>query len=209
MGPEFPAELEREDASAVEELAKFVARVQGLTLEDLQARHPDPVLLLEGAGGPREAEEVFLTRDRPSPGAREGAADPGTLEASPAPGGEGPAAGTVLHVAKVLKTLFPSRITVGRAGDSDIVLGRNSVSKLHAFFTKDAQTGTYWLTDAGSRNGTRVNGNPIGSGQRVALSDGDRVSFGGDLEFSFFTPRGLHPYIPVLARRLLLKPPGS
>ncbi|MCI0342713.1 MAG: FHA domain-containing protein [Planctomycetales bacterium] len=193
----------------MEDLAKFVARLQGLSLEDLQARLPDPVLLLEGAGPAPESGEVFLTRDGKPTRSREEEAAAGTGAAPPAPGGEAPAAGAVLRLVKVVKTVFPSRITVGRAGDSDILLNRSSVSKQHAFFTKDSETGSYWLTDAGSRNGTRVNGNPVGPGQRVALSDGDRVNFGGDVEFSYFTPRGLHPYLPVLARRLLQKPAGG
>jgi pSer/pThr/pTyr-binding forkhead associated (FHA) protein len=71
----------------------------------------------------------------------------------------------------------PGRITVGRANDSDIVLSSQTVSKLHAWFEL-GENGTHWVTDKGSRNGTRINGQRIAMDQPAALEPGDRVEFG-------------------------------
>jgi hypothetical protein len=71
----------------------------------------------------------------------------------------------------------PGRTTVGRANDTDIVLSSPTVSKLHAWFELDEQ-GNHWLTDTGSRNGTRINGQRIAPHRPAALEPGDRIDFG-------------------------------
>ena len=48
------------------------------------------------------------------------------------------------------------------------------VSKLHCTFTRDA-SGTVSVTDAGSRNGTEVNGRMLTPGQRLELAHGDTL----------------------------------
>jgi pSer/pThr/pTyr-binding forkhead associated (FHA) protein len=69
------------------------------------------------------------------------------------------------------------RITVGRAGDCDIVLSSQTVSKVHAWF-EVGEDGTHWVTDKGSRNGTRVNGQRIAVDQPAGIEAGDRIEFG-------------------------------
>jgi hypothetical protein len=69
------------------------------------------------------------------------------------------------------------RITVGRAHDCDIVLTSQTVSKIHAWF-EVGDNGTHWITDKGSRNGTRINGQRIAMDQPAPLSAGDRIEFG-------------------------------
>ncbi len=71
-----------------------------------------------------------------------------------------------------------NRISVGRARNNDIVLPHNSVSKLHAHFTK-GDTGGLTLSDAGSRNGTRINAQRILDTDPVPISPGDLITFGG------------------------------
>ncbi len=71
----------------------------------------------------------------------------------------------------------PGRITVGRDKECDIVLSSSTVSKLHAWFEID-ENGTHWVTDKGSRNGTRINGQRIGIDHAAALEPGDAVDFG-------------------------------
>jgi hypothetical protein len=68
------------------------------------------------------------------------------------------------------------RISVGRAGNNDIALTDNSVSKLHAYFTCDAQGVS--VRDMGSRNGTRVGGELLDSNSIRRLQTGDIVTFG-------------------------------
>lgn len=71
----------------------------------------------------------------------------------------------------------PGRITVGRAHDCDIVLSSQTVSKLHAWF-EVGENGTHYVTDKGSRNGSRINGQRIAVDQPAAVDAGDRIEFG-------------------------------
>lgn len=69
------------------------------------------------------------------------------------------------------------RITVGRARNKDLVMRHASVSKFHAWFETEA-AGSLRLTDAGSRNLTRVNGEPLPPREHKRIDPGDRVRFG-------------------------------
>ena len=65
-------------------------------------------------------------------------------------------------------------LTVGRGGGCGIVLDDTFVSQVHArVFRRD---GGVFVEDLGSRNGTLLNGKPVGNAQR--LRRGDRVQFG-------------------------------
>jgi len=70
-----------------------------------------------------------------------------------------PAAGTVL---------------CGRSGQADLVLPATAVSRRHAIFFH--QGGRDWVRDAGSTNGTQVNGARVA--EPIPLVDGDRVQVG-------------------------------
>ncbi|HET9050344.1 MAG TPA: ATP-binding cassette domain-containing protein, partial [Candidatus Dormibacteraeota bacterium] len=66
---------------------------------------------------------------------------------------------------------------IGRATASEIALGDPGVSRLHAQLTQgDA---SWLLSDAGSRNGTLLNGIRLAPGQHVAVRRGDVVQVGG------------------------------
>jgi hypothetical protein len=67
-------------------------------------------------------------------------------------------------------------ITVGRAGDCDVGFLHPSVSKLHARF--DSEGSRLTLTDLGSRNGTKVNGELLARDQAQIVKARDRVEFG-------------------------------
>jgi pSer/pThr/pTyr-binding forkhead associated (FHA) protein len=71
---------------------------------------------------------------------------------------------------------FPleAHVTVGRAPDNHIVLSDTYVSSYHARL--DRRDGEWWLTDLGSRNGTRLNDVPIT--KPVPLVDGDVIGLG-------------------------------
>ncbi|MCI0342661.1 MAG: FHA domain-containing protein [Planctomycetales bacterium] len=179
----------------MESLPEFVSRAHGLSLEEFRSRFPHPFLLLETSNASTVPDTGFRTSD----GLMGAPSEP-----TPAPAGpsDGPVRDRIVPITKGRGSPFPGMITLGRAGNNDIVLKFTTISKFHAYFTKEPATGRIVLTDAGSTNGTFVNRRQVGNGQKLELSDGDTVNFGGDLDFTYFTTDGLHPYLPVLARRL-------
>lgn len=73
--------------------------------------------------------------------------------------------------------ILHDRISVGRALNKDIVLRDGSVSKLHAWF--ELHDGLdFSVRDAGSKNQTYVNGEPLVPRQPFPLSPGDVIRFG-------------------------------
>jgi hypothetical protein len=74
-------------------------------------------------------------------------------------------------------SVFEGRIGVGRATDKDIVLRHASVSKFHAWFEIEAPDSLF-LTDAGSTNGTFVNGARLKPNVRAPITSGDCLRFG-------------------------------
>jgi DNA-binding response OmpR family regulator len=71
-------------------------------------------------------------------------------------------------------SLEVSSCTIGRASICQIVIARNVVSRLHARIEQDGPR--YVLADAGSANGTFVNGQPIA--EPHILKDRDVLGFG-------------------------------
>jgi pSer/pThr/pTyr-binding forkhead associated (FHA) protein len=67
-------------------------------------------------------------------------------------------------------------ITVGRLADNTLQIDDASVSSHHAQLVLEGVD--YVLTDLGSTNGTRLNGNPIAENEEHRLSGGDRIRFG-------------------------------
>ncbi|HSH34536.1 MAG TPA: FHA domain-containing protein, partial [Actinomycetota bacterium] len=64
-------------------------------------------------------------------------------------------------------------VTIGRMSDCDVVLKDKGASRRHVQLRTNE--GVTTLTDLGSTNGTRLNGQTVQSG---ALSDGDRITIG-------------------------------
>jgi hypothetical protein len=104
---------------------------------------------------------------------------------------------------------YPSMITVGRTRNSDIILPDESVSKFHAFFRDAAEVtggvpGTLVLQDAGSRNGTMLDGKAVPNarqGAPVSVGPGALVRF-GVVQLTFLDANGLKE----LVRHLLPEP---
>jgi len=81
-----------------------------------------------------------------------------------------------------------NRFFVGRVGGNDLVMPDFAVSKQHAVV--DVHSGSYYIRDLGSTNGTTVNGQPVGK-KRVKLKDGDVIGF-ARYEFTFLLPASLY-----------------
>lgn len=74
-----------------------------------------------------------------------------------------------------------ARLTIGRARVCDVVLPYPEVSKVHAYLHRGAPgtDSSYEIEDAGSMNGTSVNGKHLPRGERHAMVDRCKVSIGG------------------------------
>ena len=90
-------------------------------------------------------------------------------------------------------------ISVGRAEKNNVFIPDMSLSIFHAFFTQQAD-GSFLLQDAGSKNGTFIDGQAVpaqAQGQAVLVQDNALVRF-GQVELTFLTAAGFYN----LARRL-------
>lgn len=93
----------------------------------------------------------------------------------------GPSRGKVLVVDR-------DRISLGRGDESDVVIRDGIVSSLHAIIGRRPD-GTFWLRDAGSKNGTFLNGTRIEG--VTPLEDGDvfcLAQAGPEVQFTFSAP---------------------
>ncbi|MEM7260638.1 MAG: FHA domain-containing protein [Planctomycetota bacterium] len=79
--------------------------------------------------------------------------------------------------------LYPGPLLVGRDATCDRVIPHRKVSKRHAQIERTADG--WFITDAGSTNGTFVNGEPCEEPR--PLYDGDLVKLGG-LHATFYAP---------------------
>ena len=147
------------------------------------ARHKHPFLVLDAVGGDGEAE-VFATvggvrKTPPRVVIREGQTP-------------SPRTRAALVEKRKGANEFANMITLGRAGNNDIALEVSSVSKFHAYFTKDLQDGQWYLHDAGSSNGTWIDGERLAASQAKArLRDGAAIQLGPDARARFFQPAAL------------------
>lgn len=147
-------------------------------------KHPDPILVratkdpFDGYG----AHQGFMTRVGPSPLER-------AAEASVAKPNQ-----VVLEIRKRPGSPFEERIGVGRTRNTDVHVADHGVSKYHAYFSLKVGTSIWQITDAGSKNGTFVNGRRLGARETIELKSGVQVAFGA-ANFRFFTPEGFYDYL--------------
>jgi hypothetical protein len=93
----------------------------------------------------------------------------------------------VVPIAKSRKnSAFATMVTVGQAGDNDIVVRAQTVSRAHAYFTKVSNGWT--VTDRRSANGTFVQGKQIPTGGSARLEDGMQIAFGPEVQAVFYAP---------------------
>ena len=109
-------------------------------------------------------------------------------------------AGEVIPVAKRAGGAFLDRIGVGRARNADVCLPLPRVSKYHAYFSCDEKD-RWTVTDAGSKNGTWLDGARIEARAPMSLVDGAEISF-GPYRFIFYTPAG---FVDMVGRRASLR----
>jgi hypothetical protein len=107
----------------------------------------------------------------------------------------------VIVVKKPAAAPVQDRIFLGRSETNDICVPHKTVSKLHAYFQREASApsttstgniGMKWqLVDTGSANGTKHNGMRIPPRAKATIVDGDTVCFGRCV-FQWMTARSLY-----------------
>ena len=85
---------------------------------------------------------------------------------------------------------FPQFISIGRTPNNDVVIGVETVSKLHGYFTQ--REGRWFVTDFRSTNGILLNDTPIESGTPHPVATGDRIRWGDQILTEFLTPQALY-----------------
>ena len=104
-------------------------------------------------------------------------------------------------------TRYAGRLTgralVGRRLSHGVVLADPAVSRLHAW-VDPTPDGTWAVTDAGSKGGTTVNGQPVGTDRRD-LADGDTIVVGAT-RITFHASDALPPRAQAV---VLTPPPGD
>ena len=179
------------DADTVDELAAEVAGHTGSGLSGfgLSGSGPsDP-----GHAGPAPSA-ADASEDPPgadggsggAPAAREAGAD--WTDAARPPGSGGPLLAWLWgEQGQAGEYLLASHsVTVGRDPGHDIVLADSTVSREHAKI--EYCEGQWWLQPADSAGPTWVNGQPVEPGQRLAVTDGDRLRFGFHTQFRLLVP---------------------
>lgn len=101
--------------------------------------------------------------------------------------------GLVLVTKRPRNTRLPLMITVGRSETVDIPLNFPTISKLHAFFYKVQSN--WVLVDAGSSNGTIVEGKTLQARAPHTLKDGHSIEFGYDVSCKFMHPKNLVSFL--------------
>ncbi|MGH0032346.1 MAG: FHA domain-containing protein [Myxococcota bacterium] len=92
-------------------------------------------------------------------------------------------------------------VTIGRASNNDLAVPDVSISRFHAFLKVGAD-GAWQIQDAGSTNGTTVNGDHVpqqGHGAAVSLKAGDTVRF-GQVELTFLGAAEMQGFVKKLER---------
>jgi len=82
--------------------------------------------------------------------------------------------------------LASNSVTVGRDPACDVVLSDPTVSLEHAKI--EYREGQWWLQPTDSAGPTWVNGQPAEPGQRLPVSNGDRLRFGFHTQFRLLVP---------------------
>ncbi len=92
-----------------------------------------------------------------------------------------PARAIERHIPLVGQQMRIGRRSAARELEPEIDLAQPpvdpGVSRLHAILIA-APDGTWSILDPGSANGTFINGRPIGTGNLIALREGDRINLG-------------------------------
>lgn len=184
----------------------YVTTVKSMTPEAFAARCPHPFLF-----GREVLEEEFRFSTLVTDEKHLSDVPQGNHPA----GQTGPGAGTdvfrirhwVIAVKKPPDAPAQDRVFLGRSETNDLCVPHKTVSKLHAYFQRDAlggdgprtEVGSKWsVVDTGSANGTKHNGLRVPARAKVAILDGDTLVFGRCV-FQWMSARSLYDRVLTFA----------
>ncbi len=84
---------------------------------------------------------------------------------------------------------FTMMITIGRTDNNDIVLKHSMISKFHAYFRRMGEKWTF--CDAGSRNGTTLDGRRLAPERSYPVKPGSQIQLGGTVLVEYIEPAAL------------------
>ncbi len=159
--------------------------LRALGRDAFMRRYPNPVLVSQKSN-PGDPDVGFFTDQIDGEELQRLVQAAKTMEGPPpgSPNDEG----RVYFVAKRPGGPFQERIGVGRTRNTDVWLPYPSISKYHAYFTREADD-RYYLTDVGSSNGTSIAGKALVAKTPTLLEDGAELAFGPHA-FRFLGPDG-------------------
>jgi hypothetical protein len=100
-----------------------------------------------------------------------------------------------IPIEKIKSNGFMQKITLGRTSNNDIILDDASVSRFHAWV--EEVSGVFYYADAGSRNGSLVDGKRIEAKVKIQLKNGTKLRV-GSVELIFYVP---DEFFKMLKRR--------
>lgn len=178
-------------------IAQYVDELRSLGPAKFASTYTDPMILLRDLGEDDEDDPAFhtafMSRDVVAEAIGAGAAADAAAKRSLQ-------VGAVVRISKREGGVFADRIGVGRARNADVPLALARISKYHAYFSRDA-AGTWSVTDAGSTNGTYVDGQKVPERMPAPIANGQEVAF-GPYRFAFYTPDG---FLEIVKRRVALR----
>jgi hypothetical protein len=151
-------------------LSALGRRFHGSTLEQFQAVHLHDWIVWEpGVWRPPRVDGTTMSAAR---------------LATPAPSD-----GEALSMALVPRKNTPGQLTLGRAPTNDLEINDATLSQLHLLFM-EGERGHWTVRDAGSKNGSWLEGVQLRAGQPATLEDGARVQ-AAQVCLTYYRPAGL------------------
>lgn len=180
---------------------RYRARAMGHRLSELIRSHyldpkawqPVPVLIWHEAPPPREKPELlWVTQGNHRLDAP--AADPEIFRLEKSSDGS-----------KDKVNAFALGVTLGRTSNNDVMIDDASVSRFHAYFQQDPQSGVWHVVDAESSNGSYLAGERLAPRRPAPLVDHARLQF-GHVKLEYLLPVS---FVKLLAEKINPNAPSS
>ncbi|MHC5037297.1 MAG: FHA domain-containing protein [Planctomycetota bacterium] len=170
-------------------LAQFKVNFGTLSREAFLAKFPDPFLVIEFGKGEKGKGALGSVEDATADW------DQTSWDKDRA---EGRLQAIVVPVVPLTGEKGASPITLGRSAENDVVVPHPSVSKRHACFVTDQDTGALSIQDTGSTYGTTLDGQLLREGVSAPLANRSILVFAGSALATFFLAEAFYDYMHLM-----------